>query len=47
MTAQTCDVTIRLWHVFEGVGCGPLGTATLALIVLTVICAMFWRAGRF
>ena len=44
MTSQACDVTIRLWGVFEGVGCGPWGTATLAIIVLAGIGALIWRA---
>ena len=43
MTTQACDVTIRFW-MFEGIGCGPWGTATLAIIVLAWIAALAWRA---
>jgi len=43
MTAQACDVTIRFWG-FEGIGCGPWGTTTLAIMVLAGISAMVWRA---
>jgi len=44
MTTQACDVTIRLWGVFEGVGCGLWGTTMLTIIVLAGIGALVLRA---
>ncbi len=44
MTTQACEVTIRLWGVFEGVGCGAWGSAMLAIIVLAGIGVFAWQA---
>jgi hypothetical protein len=44
MTTRSCEITIRLWSVFEGVGCGAWGSTTLAVIVLAGIGAFVWQA---
>ncbi len=43
MASPACELSIKLWAIFEGTGCGSLGTAGLVVIVCMLLAVIACR----